>query len=176
MNTAVLNKQIIHNKTIENTIWISFFVAATFLGAQVRIPLPFTPVPITLQTFFVVLSGAYLGKKSGGISQLIYLLLGGIGFPIFTKTGALLGPTGGYIVGFTLAAWISGYLREKKSNLIYCIVAGHLTLLLTGTLYLSIFVGWKNALMMGFLPFLPGDLLIKGSASYLILNRTKRFL
>src|SRR3989339_2095192 len=95
MNTAVLSRKIILNENIEKAIWVSFFVLATTFGAQVKIPLPFTPVPLTLQTFFVLLSGAMLGKKFGTISQMIYLVLGGIGLPLFTQTGALWGPTGG---------------------------------------------------------------------------------
>src|SRR3989339_1034958 len=160
MNTAVLSRKIILNENIEKAIWVSFFVLATTFGAQVKIPLPFTPVPLTLQTFFVLLSGAMLGKKFGTISQMIYLLLGGVGLPLFTQTGALLGPTGGYIAGFVYASWFVGFAIEKKWSLFLALLVGDLILLSFGVVNLSFFVGGiKKAVMLGMLPFLAGDIL-----------------
>lgn len=160
MTTAILSRVIIHDEKIEKAIWVSFFVLATAFGAYARIPLPFTPVPITLQTFFVLLSGAVLGKKLGGVSQFLYLLLGGIGLPLFTNTGALWGPTGGYIFGFILASWLVGYLIEKKWKVFYALLSGDLVLLFSGTVILSLFVGgFKNAVILGALPFVAGDLI-----------------
>lgn len=158
MTTAVLNRVIIRDEKIEKVIWVSFFVLATAFGAQVRIPLPFTPVPLTLQTFFVLLSGAYLGKNLGGISQFLYFLLGGLGFPLFTSSGALWGPTGGYIVGFIFASWFVGFLIERKMKVFYALMLGDFVLLSLGAVNLSFFVGGiKNAVVLGILPFLAGD-------------------
>ncbi|PKM92701.1 MAG: BioY family transporter [Elusimicrobia bacterium HGW-Elusimicrobia-4] len=160
MTTAVLNRVIIRDEKIEKVIWVSFFVLATAFGAQVRIPLPFTPVPLTLQTFFVLLSGAYLGKKLGGLSQFLYFLLGGLGLPLFTSVGALWGPTGGYIFGFIIASWFVGFLIEKKIKVFYAFLLGDLLLLSCGAVNLSFFVGsFKNAIILGVFPFIVGDLL-----------------
>jgi len=160
MNTLALDRVIIRNEKLEKAIWVSFFVLATALGAQVRIPLPFTPVPFTLQTFFVLLSGAMLGKKMGGVSQAAYLLLGGVGLPLFTNAGALWGPTGGYIAGFVAASWLIGVLLEKKWKVFYAFILGDFLLLTCGALNLSFFVGGlKNAIVLGVVPFLAGDVL-----------------
>ncbi len=98
----------------------ALFAALTGVGALIAIPLPFTPVPITLQTFFIFLAGALLGKYLGALSQLIYLLLGVVGLPVFAKgssgIGALLGPSGGYLVGFIPAAFLVGYLLERREK------------------------------------------------------------
>jgi biotin transport system substrate-specific component len=95
-------------------IYAAMFGAATAMGAYIMIPLP--PVPITLQTLFVVLAGALLGGRLGALSQVVYLLLGIIGLPVFHGgkggLGILLGPTGGYLVGFIAAAYVVGKLIE----------------------------------------------------------------
>ncbi len=173
MTTAVLNRIIIRDEKIEKVIWVSFFVLATTFGAQVKIPLPFTPVPLTLQTFFVLLSGAYLGKKLGGLSQFLYFVLGGLGLPLFTSGGALWGPTGGYIVGFIFASWFVGFAIEKKWEIFYALLVGDLVLLSLGAFNLSFFVGGiKNAVILGMFPFIIGDLIkIIGVASILRLLR-----
>ena len=175
MSTAVLNRVIVRDEKIEKAIWVSFFVLATAFGAQIKIPLPFTPVPLTLQTFFVLLSGAMLGKKSGGISQLLYFLLGGVGFPLFTSAGALWGVTGGYIVGFVFASWFVGYLVEKKLNLFFAFILGDFILLFCGAVNLSFFVGGiKNAVVLGVFPFIAGDL-VKIFAAASVVNIYKNF-
>ena len=173
MTTAVLNRVIIRDEKIEKVIWVSFFVLATAFGAYARIPMPFTPVPLTLQTFFVLLSGAYLGKKLGGLSQFLYFLFGGLGLPLFTSGGALWGPTGGYIVGFIFASWFVGFAIEKKLKVFYALMLGDLILLSFGAFNLSFFVGGiKNAVVLGVLPFLVGDF-IKILAVISVLNIKK---
>ncbi len=93
------------------------FAALTGLGAQLRIPLSFTPVPVTLQTFAVLLAGVVLGARWGGASQGLYAGLGAAGVPWFAGGGAgvgrILGPTGGYILGFVLAATVVGYVADR---------------------------------------------------------------
>ncbi|MFA5780084.1 MAG: biotin transporter BioY [Elusimicrobiota bacterium] len=174
MITVVLNRVIIRDEKIEKVIWVSFFVMATAFGAYARIPLPFTPVPLTLQTFFVLLSGAYLGKNLGGISQFLYFLFGGIGLPLFTSVGALWGPTGGYIVGFVFASWLVGFLIEKKLKVFYALMLGDLILLSFGAFNLSFFVGGiRNAVILGVIPFIVGDLL-KISAAVAIFKLSKK--
>ncbi|MEW6556408.1 MAG: biotin transporter BioY [Elusimicrobiota bacterium] len=160
MSSMVLNRVIVRDEKIEKVIWVSFFVLATAFGAYARIPLPFTPVPLTLQTFFVLLSGAMLGKKYGGLSQFLYFLLGGLGLPFFTSSGALWGPTGGYIIGFVIASWFVGFTIEKKWKVFYSLLVADLIILTCGAINLSRFVGGlKNAIVLGVFPFIVGDLM-----------------
>lgn len=136
------------------------------LSAQISIPLPFTPVPITGQTLTVLLTGAVLGSRRGLLAVLTYLAQGFAGLPVFAggKAGlvALLGPSGGYLVGFAAAAWLTGFLAEKgwdrrwQSNLL-AMGLGNLVIYLFGLPWLAMFVG-NQAIALGLLPFIPGDL------------------
>ncbi|WP_456338927.1 biotin transporter BioY [Fervidibacter sacchari] len=136
--------------------------------AQVRIPLPFTPVPITGQTLGVLLAGALLGSRYGTAVVAAYVAQGLIGLPVFAgwKGGitALFGPTGGYILGFIPAAFLVGWLLErgwhrKLSTIVTAFVIGNATIYAFGLPWLAFFVGWQQVLQMGLLPFLPGDFL-----------------
>ena len=147
---------------------VALFVVVTAIGAQVRIPLPFTPVPVTGQTFFVILSGLTLGSRLGGTTQLLYVLLGITGLPFFSggKGGwsILAGPTGGYLVGFVLAAWLAGHFARPRKNLFTTVGAlglASLSILLLGTFWLgiSLHLSPAAAIQQGLLPFLVGDAL-----------------
>jgi biotin transport system substrate-specific component len=148
----------------------SMFSALTALGAYLIIPLPFTPVPLTFQTFFTYTAGAVLGRYRGMLSQIIYIGLGSLGFPIFgggkAGIGVLLGPTGGYLIGFVLAAFIIGFLVKLKKKpgypaIILAMFAGTFAVYLLGIIQLSVWMGisLKEALLVGAIPFLPGDML-----------------
>ena len=99
-------------KNVRELVLVSLFAAITCILSIVSIPLPFTPVPITLQLLAVTMSSAVLGKRLGFYSQAVYTLLGAIGLPVFAggKAGfsVLLGPTGGYIFGFMASAFVIG--------------------------------------------------------------------
>jgi biotin transport system substrate-specific component len=134
--------------------------------AQVRIPLPFTPVPITGQTFAVLLVGAALGARRGAASLSLYLLLGMFGLPFFaggtSGLPALLGPTGGYLVGFVLAAALVGALAARGLDrhipgALLAFLAGEMVIYLFGVAWLSVYLGIQQAILAGFLPFLAGD-------------------
>lgn len=181
---AILRRELVVNKTVCRIIGVMFFVILTSLGAFVRIPLPFTPVPITLQTFFVSLSGAALGGVLGPASQMCYVLLGISGLPIFSKGGSgllyLFGPTGGYILGFILSSlFIAQYIKYSRdfftTLFIFCL--GDLILLSCGVIWLKVILGYSfpKTLLIGFLPFIPGDL-IKASAAALVYLRVKNRL
>ena len=156
----------------DNTANFFVMVLGSFLIAilaQISISVPFSPVPITGQTIGVVLVGAVLGARRGSISVLAYIMQGALGLPVFAgfKAGpqVLLGPTAGYIWGFVIAAFLIGYLAEKGFTiepvkcLLSCFVATTLILVL-GTLYLGIFnLGIEQALILGFYPFLVGDII-----------------
>jgi biotin transport system substrate-specific component len=147
---------------------IAGFSLLTAAAAWVRIPLPFSPVPLTLQTFVVLCSGAFLGGVGGTASQILYLLWGIGGLPVFTGTGAgalyLCGPTGGYLAGFSLAALFAGFLSSKAKNftqLLACFLAASALVLVCGAAWLSFVTGmsWKTAATAGIVPFIPGDIL-----------------
>lgn len=150
-------------------IGVSGFIVLTAVGALIRIPLPFTPVPITLQTFFVLLSGALLGRRLGPLSQGGYVCLGVFGVPLFAGGSGylhILGPTGGYLIGFIVASWIVGRLLDSGKGLSFIRVLlvmafASLVIYLLGTLHLALVVnvGFRKAIFMGVLPFIPGDTL-----------------
>ncbi|PIU41738.1 MAG: BioY family transporter [Candidatus Omnitrophica bacterium CG07_land_8_20_14_0_80_42_15] len=165
---AALNKDVVKSKAICNVIGVLSFIILTAIGAYVRIPLPFTPVPITLQTFFVILSGAILGSRLGFCSQAGYLALGASGLPIFQNYASglapLAGPTAGYLVGFTITPLIIGKLISFKKEstfswVVFAMAVGSIFILLSGTAYLMNFIhlGFKKGLMLGTLCFIPGD-------------------
>jgi len=164
-----LRKELILDKTACRIIGVLAFAAFMSLGAFVRIPLPFSPVPLTLQTFFVLLSGACLAGNFGGLSQLVYVLLGTAGLPVFSQAGSgvlyLLGPTGGYLLGFVLASLFIGrlirHIPDKVSSIFVLFCLADLILLSFGVLWLKFISGCPltKSLLIGFLPFIPGDLL-----------------
>ena len=146
------------------------FAGLTGLSAFIVIPLPFTPVPITAQTLVVLLSGVFLGRKYGPLSQFLYIALGIIGIPWFANQTAgidiLLGATGGYLVGFVLASFITGSIVDiseetrKLPAIVYSLSLSTISVYITGILGLMIVANLEfwQALQLGFFPFLPGDL------------------
>jgi len=145
----------------------------TGLSAQVRIPLPFTPVPITMQTFFVLIAGVLLGRRWGGLSQIIYVGIGVLGIPWFAGS-SIFGPTGGYLIGFILAAFFLGYvidkyvhLRDFASILFLMLFASFFLIYIPGLIQLGFyfymikgsFPGLIPILSMGLFPFIPGALI-----------------
>ena len=144
----------------------------TALMARIAIPLPFTPVPITGQTLAVLLTGAALGSRRGALSMAAYVLEGSLGLPVFAGGAAglkrLTGPTGGYLVGFIAAAFVTGWLAERgwdRRPLLAALamLIGNAVIFLFGLPWLAMFLGGflgpKGALALGLLPFIPGDLL-----------------
>jgi biotin transport system substrate-specific component len=140
------------------------------LAAQVSIDLPFTPVPITGQTFAVVLVGAGLGAVLGLASLGLYLFVGALGAPIYADGthgwDVLTGPTGGYIVGFVLAAGLTGYLAQRRwdrkfSSAVAAMLTGNVVIYLVGLPWLAeqIDAGLEGTLEAGLYPFVVGDLL-----------------
>jgi len=164
-----IERELIRDKRVCRLLSVGAFIVLTALSAFVRIPLPFTPVPFTLQTFFVLLSGALLGRKLGVFAQAAYLFLGLTGQQVFTGLGSgglyLLGPTGGYIVGFVLAAFFAGNLliKEKQSGLAVFmkLLIADFIILFSGMFWLkvSLSCSLSKAFLLGFLPFVLGDVL-----------------
>ncbi len=135
------------------------------VGAYIHVPIG--PVPIVLTNLFVLLAGLLLGSRWGAASAAIYLLMGAIGMPVFSggKGGLahLLGPTGGYLFGFILCAWIVGFISERFKHAlvggIIAVVIGSLVIYGLGVPWLKTVtnMSWNKALALGMLPFLPGD-------------------
>lgn len=169
-----------------NMLNVALFSTLTAIGAYIRIPLPFSPVPITLQTMFTYMAGALLGSKLGALSQLIYILLGVSGLPIFAGGNAgfliLIGPTGGYLIGFIVGAFIIGKLIEMKKKfsflwLVSCMVIGTIPIYTFGLIQLIVWtkINMINAFIVGILPFIVGDSLKILIAAY-ITYRIKKAL
>jgi biotin transport system substrate-specific component len=164
---ALLNREFILNKAVAGLCTTAIFTILTVLSGFVRIPVPMSPVPITLQTFFVMLAGASLGAWRGSASQLGYLVLGLLGLPVFSTTGSgllyLAGPSGGYMAGFVLAAFFVGFMmrfcRSSYVGLLLLFVAAEAIVLCSGALWLGVLTGYApiKLVQIGVLPFLPGD-------------------
>jgi len=149
-------------------IHASMFGALTAVGAYILIPLP--PVPITLQTLFLNLAASLLGGYLGALSQVVYILLGIIGLPVFAGgkagLGVLFGPTGGYLFGFVLAAFVVGKLialRERPALVwvVASMLAGMVIIYGLGILQLAFVarLSVEKSVMVGALPLIPGDIL-----------------
>jgi biotin transport system substrate-specific component len=166
---------------------VLFVTALTAALAQVSFPLPFTPVPFTLQPVVVLLGGAALGARLGATSQILYLMLGVVGLPVFAYTpelpqGALrlLGPSGGYLMAYPLAALVTGWLAQRGldrhiGTSVVAMSAGLATVFAGGVLWLAKDLGLSSALAVGFYPFILVDA-IKIAASAVVLPAAWRTL
>src|SRR5687767_11674031 len=154
---------------------VLFVTALTAAAAQVSIPVPFTPVPFTLQPMVVLLGGAALGSRLGMASQVLYLMLGIAGLPVFAASPVLpqgvfrlLGPTGGYLLSYPFAALVTGLLAERGFDRRYltsviAMAAGLAIVFASGVAWLAWFarpthLGLDAALATGLYPFVPADL------------------
>ena len=155
--------------SIHTVVWIALLAALTAVGAVVSIPVPFSPVPVTLQTMFVLLAGLILGPKGGALAMLLYLAAGCLGLPVFSggKAGlaVFLGPTGGFLIGFIPAAILCGFAKSTPAKpswilLAVCLAATAITLAI-GTVQLAFLlkISMSKALAIGVTPFLPGAVL-----------------
>lgn len=154
-------------KEVLKILGASLFIA---ISAQIAIPLFFSPVPFSFQTFAIAMCGWMLGPKRASLAVLAYLSEGAMGLPVFANGSAgilrLMGPTGGYLVGFIFAAAVSGYLTHKTTHigkLALGFLAASATIHAFGLPWLSLFVG-DQVLNLGLYPFILGDLLKIGLA------------
>lgn len=154
---------------------VLLITALTAAAAQVSIPLPFTPVPFTLQPMVVLLGGAALGARLGMSAQVIYLLAGIAGLPVFAASAVLpqgplrlLGPTGGFLWSYPVAAFVAGSLAERGFDRRYltsvaAMTCGLAIVFACGVTWLALFarpagIGFDAALRTGFYPFVPADI------------------
>lgn len=163
-------------------------LSALFIAALAQVRIPLQPVPVTGQTFAVLLVGMALGSRRGALAVLAYLAMGAAGLPFFTGAQAglayMAGPTGGYLAGFVAAAGLVGWLAERGWDrslfkALAAMVIGNLVIYLFGVSWLSTlvggFAGEKGAIALGLTPFLLGDAL-KALAAALLLPAAWRFL
>ena len=158
--------------TTRDLIITALFTSLTAVGAFISVPLG--PIPVTLQTIFVVLSGIILGARLGALSQITYIILGLIGLPIFSGgTGGLtsiVSPTFGFLLSFIVAAYVIGKLTEKNKSIFkitYSVFIGSLIIYVIGvpyfyfifTHYLGKSINFYEALKFACLPFIPGDII-----------------
>jgi biotin transport system substrate-specific component len=149
------------------------------LCAHIAIPLPWTPVPITGQTFGVLLVAVLLGARRGAITLILYLLEGAAGLPVFQPLGLpglarFAGPTAGYLFSYPVAAFVTGWLVERGAkiareggsrlaglSLVGALIAGEAIIFACGCAWLALFLGtgWGLALQQGALPFFPGEII-----------------
>jgi biotin transport system substrate-specific component len=151
-----------------------FVTVLTIIGAQVSVPLPFTPVPFTFQPMVVLVGAAALGARLGMASQLVYLALGAAGLPVFAASpvlpagiARLFGPTGGYLMAYPIAAFVTGWLAERGFDRRYrsslaAMACGLLVIFAGGVSWLALANdpqrGLSGALATGFFPFIAADL------------------
>jgi len=171
---------------IEKLRWMvlaSLMAALTAVGAYLHVPLG--PVPIVLTNLFVLLAGLILGSRWGLTSMGVYLMVGALGMPVFAggKGGVayFLGPTGGYLLGFALAAWVVGLISERcHGNFAWEVVAvlsGLISIYGVGVPWLKVVteLSWSKTLMVGLVPFLAGDV-AKASVALVIARSVRPIL
>lgn len=141
------------------------FSLAILMALAAQLTIPMKPVPTTLQSMIVVLSGAMLGSKKGFYAQIAYLTMGVVGLPVFAMSpdlapgfARLFGPTGGYLLAFPVAAYLTGLIIERKSDYLTTVItffAAHAVILLSGALYLDLFInaGFVKTLELGVVVF-----------------------
>ena len=165
----VISSVVVPRSAVTTMALVVGFALLTALMAQIEIPLWFTPVPITGQTFAVLLAGAALGSTLGGASQLLYVALGAVGLPFYAGGDGgwevVTGATGGYLAGFVVAAYLVGRLAERRQDrtvltAIPAFLAGSAVIYLFGVVWLAreLGVSTTEALELGMTPFVVGDL------------------
>src|SRR5262245_28892473 len=169
---------------LQNGLLILGASVVTALAAQLAIPLPWSPVPITGQTFAVLLCSATLGPRRAFLAQLLYLAEGAVGLPVFAGGAAgllkLAGPTGGYLLAFPFAAAVTGALAQRGwdrhfATMLAAMLLGSSVIFGLGLLWLARFVPAPGLLAAGLWPFVPGDL-IKSSLAALAFPITWRWV
>jgi biotin transport system substrate-specific component len=179
MTSTVITQRAFPRSGVVSVLLVVAAAALTALAAQWYIYLPFTPVPISGQTFAVLLTGAALGWKLGAAGQIVYIAAGALGAPVFTEGSSgmevITGATGGYIIGFVFAAGLVGWMAEHRQDRTFAtmftaFVVGSTVIYVFGVAGLMIATGWdlSEAVEKGVVPFLLGDL-IKAAAAGLLL-------
>ena len=166
---AAMAARLADDKTISVIAQLVLVLAGSaLLALSAQISVPFYPVPVTGQTLVVLMIGMAYGSRLGAATLLAYLVEGGMGLPVFANGGAgwayLAGPTGGYLIGFLVAAFILGFLAERGMgrgpiSTALAMLVGTAIIYVFGVTHLSGFIGFEKSIAAGLLPFLYGDAL-----------------
>lgn len=181
----LLSHEVLPDRNARRVFAVAAVVALTTLGAYTAVPVPGSVVPVTLQTLFVSLAGVLLGARLGALAMTMYVLLGLMGAPVFSNgfggPGVLLGPTGGYLLAFPLAAAVTGVLAPRANarslragaQLLAAIFLGTLVVFAGGFSQLTLLTGDAGrAFALGVVPFLLGDV-VKTLLAFLIARRLR---
>lgn len=186
MTAAVITERVLPRTRVVSVLLMVSAAALTALAAQWRIDLPFTPVPITGQTFAVLLTGAALGSRLGAGGQLIYIAAGALGAPVFAGGQGgwevVTGATAGYLVGFVVAAALVGYMAERRQDRTFptmftAFVVGSAVIYGFGVVGLMLVADMTlvDAVVAGVIPFVVGDI-IKAAAAGVVLPGAWRLI
>ena len=184
VSTQPMNQTLVRARALPiHVLGVVGFAAALALASQVAVPLPGTPVPLTLQPMLMVLAGLWLGPRAAAASMALYLVAGMAGLPVFTPGGApgiarLLGPTGGYLLAYPVAAALTGWLGMRARSFAGrtgAAVAGMLTIYVGGLAQLAVLTGsFELAVVIGVLPFVALDMVKSLVAAALVSSRADR--
>lgn len=168
-------------RSTRDLILVAMFAALTAIGAFIKIPIPY--VPFTLQYLFCALAGVILGSRLGALSQIVYVSIGLLGVPVFTEGGGfsyIFKPTFGYLIGFIIAAYVIGKIRENVeeltftkailmllSGLFFIYLFGVIYLYISYNLYLGKSISFYFAFFYGFVVCIGGDLVLTVFAAYI---------
>ncbi|NPA06266.1 MAG: biotin transporter BioY [Chloroflexi bacterium] len=162
---------------VRSDLWLAVIGSGLLAAlARVQVPVPWSPVPITGQTFGVLLLAGWWGPRLAVTSVAAYLLEGLLGLPVFASGGGLaafLGPTGGYLLGFLAMAWVAGWLVQRWSRrgfwaYMLAFALAEVALYALGVVWLAGYVGWSRVWAAGVAPFLPGDTFKAVLAAWLV--------
>ncbi|HEY8464532.1 MAG TPA: biotin transporter BioY [Bacillota bacterium] len=173
-----------NQSNLRRIVFISLFTALIIIGSYLSFPIPFSPIPIVLSDFFLMLAGLCLGT-SGVISTGLFLFLGAIGIPVFTRgkagLGVFMGPTGGFLLGYLIGVYVLGLISGKGKPALFKDLMGLIAfnLIIFGLeipwLKLLLKVSWDQALALGFTPFVIGNS-AKTIAAVMLIQKIRPFL
>jgi len=190
-NKEVIKKDIpnqVPGSNLKPLVFAALFAALTAAVAPFKIPLGFTPVPITLQTLVVLMSGAMLGPYYGALAMILYVVVGVLGLPVFagggSGIGAVLGPTGGYLISYFIAAFVIGKVVEARKapkflDYVVAMIAGTIIIYVLGAGWGMVVTGLGIAAILAgwVLPFIIGDTIKLLAAAYIAKNvNIKKYL
>ena len=177
-NNSLINNLLPLNNINNKILKIIFYVlfGTLLLAVSSKVQVPFWPVPMTMQTFVVLIIAMMYGWKLSLLTLIAYLIEGAVGLPVFAKGGGLLyliGPTAGYLYGMVIAAAVIGYFADLGygKSIIKCIIPlgiGTIIIFVCGIVYLSSIIGFDKAIAAGLLPFIPSELFKIALAAFII--------
>tara|TARA_B100000315_G_C14589557_1_gene594963 strand:- start:4589 stop:5176 length:588 start_codon:yes stop_codon:yes gene_type:complete len=181
IKSKTVRGETVPGSNLKPLIFAALFAALTAAVAPFKIPLGFTPVPITLQTLVVLMSGAMLGPYYGALSMILYVVVGALGLPVFagggSGIGAVLGPTGGYLISYFVAAYAIGKILQLRKqpkflDYVFAMVIGTIIIYVLGAGWGMVVTGLGVAAILAgwVLPFVIGDTIKLLAAAYIAKN------